>query len=112
MIAYCCKLVFFQNELDTKWHDFSREIQIFFLLVDMKNKAASLYPVKKTWLHCTFNLCYLIWGEDIYLKKKKIPNARKTKRLEESFKVFRVISKLLLEGRKKMGACQEFNTIK
>lgn len=32
--------------------------------------------------------------------------------VEESFKVFRVISKLLLEGRKKMGACQEFNTIK
>lgn len=68
----------------------------------MKNEAASLYPVIKTWLHCTFNLCYLIWGEDIDLKKK-IPNARKTKQLEESFKVFRVISKLLLEGRKKWG---------
>lgn len=68
----------------------------------MKNEAASLYPVIKTLLHCTFNLCYLIWGEDIYLKKKRFLMQEK-RSVEDSFKVFRVISKLLLEGRKKWG---------
>lgn len=36
----------------------------------MKNEVVSLYLVIKIWLYCIFILCYLIWGEDIYFKKK------------------------------------------
>lgn len=50
------------NELDTKWHDFSREIQIFFLLVDMKNEAALIHSDKNmATLHFHLVLFNLGW---------------------------------------------------
>lgn len=77
----------------------------------MKNKAASLYPVIKTWLHCTFNLCYLIWGEDIYLKKKRFLMQEKRSDLKRVLRSLESFQNYSCRG-EKYGGMSGVNTIK